>query len=36
MKLTQEILEEMAAVAIQTVDIATLTDLREIKIDRSW
>ena len=36
MKLTREILEEMAAVAIQTVDSATLTDLREIKIDSSW
>lgn len=36
MKLTRETLEEMAAVEIQTVDISTLTDLRDVKIDSSW
>lgn len=42
MELTKERLEEMAAVDIRTVDISTLTDLRDIEIDtsclwrRSW
>ncbi len=35
MKLTKEVLAEMAAVDIRTVDISELTDLREIKIDTS-
>lgn len=33
MELTREMLDEMAAVDIRTVDIDTLTDLRDIKID---
>ena len=33
MEITQEKLEEMAAVDIRSVDIDTLTDLRDIKID---
>lgn len=32
MELTKERLEEMAAVDIRTVDISTLTDLRDIEI----
>lgn len=36
MELTRERLEEMAAVEIRTVDISTLTDLRNIEIDTSW
>ena len=35
MELTKERLEEMAAVDIRTVDISTLTDLRDIEIDTS-
>ena len=35
MKLTKEILSEMAQVDIRTVDISQLTDLRDIKIDTS-
>lgn len=35
MELTQERLEEMAAVDVRTVDISTLTDLRDIEIDTS-
>ena len=35
MKLTKEVLAEMAAVDIRTVDISELTDLREIEIDTS-
>ncbi|MCI9071933.1 MAG: hypothetical protein HFH80_03855 [Lachnospiraceae bacterium] len=35
MELTKERLEEMAAVDVRTVDISTLTDLRDIKIDTS-
>ena len=34
MELTKERLEEMAAVDIRTVDISTLTDLRDIEIVR--
>lgn len=33
MKLTREMLEEMASVDIRDVDINQLTDLREIKVD---
>ncbi len=33
MKLTGEMLDEMASVDVRDVDINTLTDLREIKID---
>lgn len=33
MQLTREMLDEMAAVDIRTVDIDTLTDLRDIEID---
>lgn len=33
MELTREKLQEMAAVDIRTVDIDTLTDLRDIEID---
>lgn len=36
MELTKEKLEKMAAVDIKTVDIETLTDLRDIEIDTSW
>lgn len=36
MELTGERLKEMADVDIRTVDISTLTDLRDIKIDTSW
>lgn len=35
MELTMEKLEEMAAVDVRTVDISTLTDLRNIEIDTS-
>lgn len=35
MELTRERLEEMAAVDVRTVDISTLTDLRDIEIDTS-
>lgn len=35
MGLTKERLEEMAAVDVRTVDISTLTDLRDIEIDTS-
>lgn len=35
MKLTKEILSEMAQVDIRAVDISQLTDLRDIKIDTS-
>lgn len=35
LELTKERLEEMAAVDIRTVDISTLTDLRDIEIDTS-
>lgn len=35
MELTRERLDEMAAVDIRTVDINTLTDLRDIEIDAS-
>lgn len=35
MELTKERLEEMAAVDVRTVDISTLTDLRNIEIDTS-
>lgn len=35
MELTKERLEEMAAVDVRTVDISTLTDLRDIEIDTS-
>lgn len=35
MELTRERLDEMAAVDIRTVDINTLTDLRDIEIDSS-
>ena len=35
MRLEKEKLEEMAAVDVRTVDISTLTDLRDIKIDTS-
>lgn len=33
MELTREKLDEMAAVDVRTVDIDTLTDLRDIEID---
>ena len=33
MKLTKEMLAEMAQTDIRTVDISELTDLRDIKID---
>ena len=32
MKLTEEILDEIAAVDVRTVDISTLTNLRDIEI----
>ena len=35
MKLTKEALDQMAAVDVRTVDISTLTDLRDIEIDTS-
>ncbi len=35
MGLTKEQLREMAATDIRTVDISTLTDLRDVKIDAS-
>lgn len=35
MELTRERLEEMEAVDVRTVDISTLTDLRDIEIDIS-
>lgn len=35
MELTKERLEEMAAVDVRTVDLSTLTDLRNIEIDTS-
>ena len=35
MELTRERLEEMAAGDVRTVDISTLTDLRDIEIDTS-
>lgn len=35
LELTKERLEEMAAVDVRTVDISTLTDLRDIEIDTS-
>lgn len=35
MELTKERLEEMAAVDVRTVDVSTLTDLRDIEIDTS-
>ena len=35
MELTKEKLMEMAATDIRTVDISTLTDLRDVKIDTS-
>lgn len=35
MRPTKEELEEMAAVDIRTVDIAALTDLRDVEIDAS-
>ena len=35
MRLEKEKLEEMAAVDVRTVDISTLIDLRDIKIDTS-
>ena len=35
MRLTKEQLTEMAATDIRTVDISTLTDLRDVKIDTS-
>ena len=35
MRLTKEQLMEMAATDIRTVDISTLTDLRDVKIDTS-
>ncbi len=35
MELTKERLEEMVAVDVRTVDISTLTDLRNIEIDTS-
>ena len=35
MELTKERLAEMAAVDVRTVDISTLTDLRDIAIDTS-
>ena len=35
MKLTKEMLAEMAQTDIRTVDISELTDLRDIKIDTS-
>ncbi|HCT89863.1 MAG TPA: hypothetical protein DF613_00545 [Lachnospiraceae bacterium] len=35
MELTRERLEEMEAVDVRTVDISTLTDLRDIEIDTS-
>lgn len=35
MELTKERLQEMACVDVRTVDISTLTDLREIEIDTS-
>lgn len=36
MELTREKLEKMADVDINTVDIETLTDLRDIEINTSW
>ena len=35
LNLTKEALDKMAAVDIRTVDISTLTDLRDIEIDTS-
>ena len=35
MELTKERLAEMAAVDVRTVDISTLTDLKDIEIDAS-
>ncbi len=35
MELTKETLDQMAAVDVRTVDISTLTDLRDIEIDTS-
>ncbi len=35
MGLTKEMLDQMAAVDVRTVDISTLTDLRDIEIDTS-
>lgn len=35
MGLTKEVLDRMAAVDVRTVDISTLTDLRDIEIDTS-
>ena len=35
LELTKEMLDEMAAVDVRTVDISTLTDLRDIEIDTS-
>ena len=35
MRLTKDALERMAAVDVRTVDISTLTDLRDIEIDTS-
>ncbi|MCH5343145.1 MAG: hypothetical protein J1E64_03825 [Acetatifactor sp.] len=35
MELTKKILDEMAAVDVRTVDISTLTDLRDIEINTS-
>ena len=35
MRLTKEQLMEMAATDVRTVDISTLTDLRDVKIDTS-
>ena len=36
MELTREKLQEMAAVDIRDVDINSLTDLRDIVVDRNW
>ena len=35
MRLTKDALDRMAAVDVRTVDISTLTDLRDIEIDTS-
>ena len=35
MNLTKEALDQMAAVDVRTVDISSLTDLRDIEIDTS-
>ncbi len=36
MELTREKLKEMADTDVRTVEISTLTDLRDIEIDTSW